>query len=526
MIPRDGITLQYLIQASRRCFWYLVVPFFVITMATLVYCIKAPKVYKSSTLILVQPQEIPDEYVQATVTSDAKSRLNTLKQQVMSRPKLEEIIKEYDLYPRIRAVGSMYDAVETMRKRISVEVKESRSRRDDAPASFEVAFEGDEPSTVRDVTAAMASLFVEDDLRFREDQAVSTSKFLDRELKRIREELRQKEEEVRQFKEEYMGMLPEQMQNNYQILAQLQQQLDSLNLTLQHNEDRRVLLQSQLAGLETLKANPIQGGEQRPLSLDELRQQFQNLRSRYSERHPDVIRLAATIARMEEQENNSFQGDDSQGSSVPSSPTEAPRLMLVQKETLLTQLKMIDREVQKLNQEKRQTSNQIETYRRRIEDGPKIEQMFVDLRRDYEEASENYQSLLEKKMQAQLAENLERTQKGEQFKVLEPANLPHAPFKPNIPKVLILGLAGALMSGVGLAFLRENLDQTYRSSKELEDVLKIPVLVSIPVITTTKQQRWNPYMKAGTVCVLLMMCSVLLYTFFILWKLNPLLFPL
>jgi polysaccharide chain length determinant protein (PEP-CTERM system associated) len=444
----------------------------------------------------------------------------------MSRPRLEEIIKKYDLYPKVRKAGSMFDAVETMREQIIVKVNESRGSRDAAPASFEVTFEGDEPSTVRDVTAAIANLFVEDNLRFREEQAVSTSKFLERELKRIREELRQKEEEVRQFKEEYMGMLPEQMENNYRILAQLQQQLDSLNVTLQQTEDRRVLLQSQLAGLETLKADLTRSGKERPLSLDDLRQQLQNLRSRYSERHPDVIRLEATIARMEEQESNSLQGNDLQESSIPTSPSEAQRLMVVQKESLLTQLKMIDSEAQKLNQEIGQTSKQIETYRRRIENGPKIEQVFLDLRRDYEEASENYQSLLEKKMQAQLAENLERTQKGEQFKVLEPANLPQTPYKPNIPKVLMLGLMLALSGGGGLAFLREHLDQTYWSSKDLKGVLEIPVLVSIPPITTDNQQRWNLFRKATTVCVLLVMCSAIFYALLVLWRQNPLLLPL
>ena len=125
MIPQDGITLQYLKIALQRRLWYAVVPFFVLAMASVLYCIVAPKVYQSSTLILVQPQEVPAEYVQPTVTSNATSRLNTLKGQVMSRPRLEEIIKKYDLYPEVRASRTMQDAVELMREHITVEVNES-----------------------------------------------------------------------------------------------------------------------------------------------------------------------------------------------------------------------------------------------------------------------------------------------------------------------------------------------------------------------------------------------------------------
>ncbi|NVM57911.1 MAG: hypothetical protein HWN51_07320, partial [Desulfobacterales bacterium] len=251
MIPKDGINLQYLKEAFVRRFWYVVLPFFVVSMVTIGYCIKAPRVYKSSTLILVQPQEVPPDYVKSTVTSDARARLNTLREQVMSRPRLREVIKRYDLYPRVRAAGTMYDAVELMRKHIHVEVRQTR-RRDTSPASFEVSYEGQDPAKVRNVTTAIANLFIEDNLKLRERQAAGTSKFLERELERMRQDLRQKEELVRQFKEKNMGLLPEQMENNYRILAQLQQHLDSLNATLQQTEDRKVLLQSQLDRLEAL----------------------------------------------------------------------------------------------------------------------------------------------------------------------------------------------------------------------------------------------------------------------------------
>jgi len=152
--------------------------------------------------------------------------------------------------------------------------------------------------------------------------------------------------------------------------------------------------------------------------------------------------------------------------------------------------------------------------------------MFVDLRRDYAEANENYQSLLQKKMQADLAENMERTQKGEQFFVLEPADLPPKPIKPNIPKILLLGFMMAAASGLGLAFIREHLDPTFWSAKDLEGILELPVLVSIPVIATTRDSRLKLLKKVGTVCALVLMSSALLFALFVLWKRNPMLLPL
>ena len=534
MIPYDGMSLQYLKAALRRRFWHVVVTFFVIFMATLLYCIIAPKVYRSSTLILVQPQEVPADFVRPTVTSDATSRLNTLKEQIMSRPRLEELIKKYDLYPKVHAAGTMYDAVETMRKHITLEVKETRGRRDTAPAAFEVSYEGREPATARDVTAAIANLFIEDDLRLRERLTAGTSRFLEKELERMREELRKKEELVRQFKEENMGRLPEQMENNYRILAQLQQHLDSVNQTLQQTEDRKVVLQGQSSRIEALRSGTIHsGGEQGGttvnyslLSLDELREQLEDLRSHYSDKHPDVVRLNAKVLRLEKDQHSAASTrTGSESAVIRPGASRAQQFMVAQREDLITQLKLTDKEIQNLIKEKRQASRQIEEYRQRIETGPRIEQMFLDLRRDYEEASENYQSLLEKKLQAKLAENLERTQKGEQFIVLEPANLPLKPSKPKVLKILALGFIFALVCGLGLGYLREYLDPTFWSSKHLENVLELPVLVSVPVVDTTKERRWRLLKRAGTVSAVISMACVLLYALFVLWKIDPTAFP-
>jgi len=532
----SGISLHYLMAALQRRFWYVVVTFFVIFMATLIYCMQAPKVYRSSTVILVQPQEVPYDYVRPTITSDAIARLNTLKEQVMSRPRLEKIIIEYNLYQKVRSAKTMFDAVERMRRHVEIKINEpggSRRRHDVAPASFEVSFVGTNPVKVRDVTATIANLFIEDNLRLRESQAVSTSRFLERELEGMREELRRKEERVRQFKEEHIGMLPEQMENNYRILTQLQQHLDSLNAIFQQTENRKVLLQVQLGRLETLQAEALEArvslsgaaNGPRPLSLEELRQKLETLQSRYRDQHPDVIILKKTIARLEKKKGGTDTEADVGGHSASSINSEARRLLIVQKEDLIIQLKLIDKEIDKYTDEKGQTSAQIKAYRNRIEGGPKVEAMFVDLRRGYEEAQENYQSLLQKKMQAKLAENLERTQKGEQFIVLDPANLSLKPFKPDILKVLIRGFMAALASGLGLGFVKEYFDPTFHSSKDLEYDLHLPVIVSIPVIMTPKRDRLELYKKMGTVTALVFLSLTLLYAFLVLLRKNPTILP-
>jgi polysaccharide chain length determinant protein (PEP-CTERM system associated) len=522
MIPKDGLDVKYFLAAFKRRLWYVVIPFFLVFMAVVIYCIKAPRIYRSSCLILVQPQEVPRDYIRPTVTTDVQSRLSSITEQIMSRSRLENIIIQHNLYPASRAAGDVYGAVLKMRSKIKITFKQNSGRRGSPPA-FEVAFEGREPVKVRDVTDALANIFIDENLKIREEQAAGTSRFLERELERMREILRQREKLVVEFRQEYTGFLPEQMQNNYRILSQLQQHLDSINTALQKSEDRKVLLKTQLSRLGALRAGDT---DQELYNLDELRQKLERLKLRYSYRHPDVVRLKALIARLDKEEQITPSDIDSEAPNLTTDLTEDHNIMHVRKGGLLDELQMHEKEIQLLHKEKAKTSSQIEKYRERIELGPKIEQMFVDLRRDYQTAGGNYQSLLQKKLEADLAQNLERTQKGEQFRIQDHAYLPREPHKPDIPKMLTMVMMLALGSGFGLAFLLEYLDPTFWSRKDLEAVLELPVLVSVPVIQTDKERRWNKLKLAATMCFLLVMSSTLLYAMYVLWKKVPGLLPI
>jgi polysaccharide chain length determinant protein (PEP-CTERM system associated) len=421
----------------------------------------------------------------------------------------------------------MFGAVEKMRGYIQITFKSGWGESGSPPA-FEVGFHGRDPVKVRDVTAALGNIFLEENLRLREQQAANTSKFLEGELEKVKDDLRQWEDKVRRFKEKHAGLLPEEMENNYRILTQLQQHLDSINTAIQKTEDRRLLLQTQLSKLNSLSdGSSVAGGKsEEPMTLDGLRRRLQTLQTRYSDRHPDVIKLKAMIAKLESQHESGHLPKEPGKSDGQTSSGNPQTLVHFEKEDRSTELRIIDKEIFSLRTDKIKTEGQIEQYRQRIEMGPKIEAQFVDLRRGYEQASANYQSLLEKKLQADLSENLEQTQKGEQFKIQDRAYLPQKPFKPNIRRILSMGIMLGLSSGFGLAFLLEFLDCTFRSRKEVESVLNLPVLVSVPVIQTKEQRRWAKLKVAATVCAILAMSSTLLYALYVLWKNNRWFLPI
>ncbi len=527
MIPKEGLDLAYVREALQRRLWFVVTPFFLVFLGVILYCIFAPRVYRAETLILVEPQKVPGEFVSSTVTIDLNSRLRTITQQIKSRTRLEKIIHDYDLYPDIRASATMTDAVDLFSQKIEVNVRGGRH-------AFQIAYEGRDPAKVRDVTNTIANLFIEDNLKLREAQAANTTVFLDRELQRLQETLHQKETKIREFKEKYRGFLPEDMEQNNTMMAHLQKQLDSINATIQQTKDRKVLLETQLNNLRRMEANFGSNGSGASALLDagsgeggsskqwesadiqKLRAELRRLKARYSEKHPDVMKIEAMIAKLQ-----------AQGDTGPETPDEETgngddaSLFASQIEEMDAQVMMTNRELAKLRAQAAKLEKELDMYQQRIEKGPKVEQMLVDLRRGYGQVEGNYNSLLSKKFKAKLSENLEVAQQGEQFTILDHAKLPDKPYKPKTRKLLLFGFLAALATGLGMAFSAEYLDRSFFLTKDVESTLQLPVLVSVPLIVTDKDRKGILVRRVVSAAALVSIMTILLAALYFLWRLDP-----
>jgi uncharacterized protein involved in exopolysaccharide biosynthesis len=249
--PEKLLTTHDYLEIVLRRKWYIIIPLVVSILISFGVCKYLPKVYKATTLILVQPQSIPENYVRPTITDTVINRLNTIGQEIMSRTRLEKVIEEFNLYKDLRKKFPMEEAVEAMRKAIEVKVQEEKKER--TRNSFTISFEGEEPKTVMMVTNKLASLFIEENLKVRELQAGGTSEFISKELLTMEDLLKRKEQEIRAFKERNMGQLPQQLDANLRILEQLQQQLRTASEKIRAAEDRTIIFQGQLEQLKKLE---------------------------------------------------------------------------------------------------------------------------------------------------------------------------------------------------------------------------------------------------------------------------------
>lgn len=477
----DNFDLTKYIDMALRRKWWIILPFLVTILAGLAFALVAPKVYEAETLILVQPQRVPQNYVRSIVSTDIEERLRTISQQVTSRTNLESIVNSYHLYSGKEML--LDQKVELLRKKTNIQVVRG-GRGGDA---FRISFTYGDPKIVMEVTNALASNFISQNLKIRESQALGTSDFLADEVETARKRLAEKEENLKKYREKYMGGLPEQLQTNLSVLTRLQGQLDQYAENLRDAENRKIAIQKQIADASSARTVvgdqvlPIQAGG--PDQLTDLRNQLASLEARYTPNHPDIIRLKETIAKLAAKEKK----EKEEPQELPSrrmSP-EAHRML----QTLNRQLIDVGLEISGLKTEIVKTRNQIKWYEKKVEDTPKREQELLGLNRDYENLKELYNSLLNRKLEAEIAVSMEKKQKGEQFRVLDPAKLPERPIKPDIRKILLMAMALGIGLGGGLAYLIEMFDTSYKDPKDVEKELGLPVLVSMPIRYTEKELR-------------------------------------
>ena len=490
-----------------RRIWYIVIPFTVIMVAAVLYAFSLPKMYSATTLILVTPQKVPDTFVRPTVTSRIEDRLQSIGQEIMSRTRLEQVISEFKLYSEEAKSLSGEEIIELMRKNVQVEIKGKEGY-------FTISYIGKDPRAVTMVTNKLASLFIEENLKLREQQAQGTSEFLSIELNAMRTKLEEQEGAITRFKKQFMTELPEQRDANLRILEQLQLQSQKISDNLKAAQDRKLIIQKQLSDMKIQMAlgpvseNPkeertdtttLSDLSQPPLpkqkaqSLEEARLSnarnlLSELKSKYTGRHPDIVRIERYIAELEkniEKMKAQDMGGNLSGSEASKKKKDDEKMDMESNpfyKEMESQLVAADLEVKKLKEEDSKIKARIAEFQARVENTPVRELGMTSLTRDYQNTKETYQSLLKKNQEAQQAENLERRQKGEQFKVIDPARIPEKPMQAKVFKILLAGLLLGMGSGLGMAFLREQMDRSFRDAEDLEATVEFKVLANIPKI--------------------------------------------
>jgi polysaccharide chain length determinant protein (PEP-CTERM system associated) len=537
---------EHYIQLLYHRKWKAIITFVAVSIITVAVSHSLPNIYTSETVILVDPQKVPDSYVRATVTGDVRNRLGTLTQQILSATRLQKIIEAYGLYPEERKKMAREDVIAAMRKDINTSMIVGGGAQGDLQA-FKVIYSGKDPRLVAQVTNQLAAMFIDENLKAREQQATGTTDFLRNQLDESRKALEQQERLLSDFKLKHVGEMPEQQSATLTVLGQLNNSLQQVNDALSRSEQQRSYLQSMMTQsspvvdvdggadvMDTGMTNPAapktaapnKGGGPVPGSLADDKAQLVMLLSRYTETHPEVRKLRQKIQDREAKEGPASQPVEvaaQNGPPVPAPPapkkksSPPPAVTASVNPVLLSQLKAVEAEITKYKEEQQRLNKVVATYQAKLEAIPVREQQMSQLVRDYDMNKSHYSQLLDKQLSAETATQLEIRAKGERFSILDPAQPAQRPSKPNRLLIDAAGMGAGLVLGFLVALGTELFGMSILCAEQIPLVNGNQVLEVIPVIVTqTEEKRRRRHMiiaVASCVVVTIVSGGALLYHF-------------
>ena len=475
----------------RRRWWIILVPTLVGCVGVYLASLLLHDQYTSTTLVLVEGQKVPENYVKSVVTEDIGEQLGTMQQQIMSRTRLQPIVEKFDLYKSEKGGLSMEDRIDLLRKAISVDPVKSliSSGRDQLPG-FIISFTADDPRQAQQVCSEITSMFIEEYLKLRVQSATGTTDFLRTQLDDAKKRLDEQDSRLADFKRKYMGSLPGNEQTDMNLMTSYGSQLDAVTNELTRAQQDKAYAESLLAQQLSARQNSQKSAEVSQDSLQkqlgDLQAQLVSMRAHYTEDYPDVIKLKQDIAALQKKI-----ADKKAPSEQETSPTQAAsnRPEPPQIQQLRLQVHNMGIFVKQKTQDQARLRQLLASYQRRLSMSPAVEEEYKAITRDHQTALQFYNDLLAKTDQSEMARDLERRQQGEQFRLMDPADLPEKPSFPNRPLFAGAGLGVGFALGIGICLLLELLDKSLRTENDVELMLGLPTLAMVPVIDSRRKNR-------------------------------------
>lgn len=482
---QSSLSLGHYWALARHRRWFLIAALFTgWALVVGVSLLLRPR-YRSETVILVEQQKVPERYVESNVAIDFQQRLQNLTEQILSRTRLLGIASNYHLYANSKHKGDPDALVSMMRKDIKIElVKANESQ----ITAFKVSYSASGPRLAQQITGELTSLFIEDSLHNRQQLSEDTTQFLQVQLEHARDDLAQQEQRLREFKTRNLGELPEQLQGNLQILSGLQSRLQGATEALNQAEQQKLYLDSLMSQYRSQRSS---AGDASPATLPVLEQQLEKMRSqlndlsaRYTPQHPDILHLREQIATAEKLKAKMEQDLKSGKKADASLPVVTPAEMQLE-----GQIKANDLNIANRKREISDLEMQLRQYEGRLNLTPMREQQLAAVTRDYQQSRTNYESLLAKKQQSEMATSLEKQQQGEQFRVLDPPSLPAKPYFPDRFLLSLVGFGAGVGLALGVLMFFELSDARIYLQEDLQQLTSAPVLVGIPIVATPAEER-------------------------------------
>lgn len=477
MVRNGEFTIADVKRVVRKNWWILPVCALGLGVVAVLLALQLPKQYTSQTLVLVARPAVSEEVVKHVVSEDFNQRLAGMKGRILSRSRLEPVIEKFNLYAADRSKVHMEDLVDRLRGAITITPLEAMPGIQYANLpGFSVSVTFGEPQMAQQICTELTSMFMEEDARNNSEKAKITTSFIVQQLDEAKTKLDEQDAKLAEFKRQHIGSLPEEDQRNLGLLGSLNAELDATTQAMTRTQQDKSLNETILSQQEANWKASEKG--ENPESLeDQLRarqEQLTVLRARYTEEHPDVVKLKSEIEDLKKKINADPNTTDSP---KPRKVAEPPQL-----QQLRAKIQQSDQSFAELVKRQARIQDQIRVIESHIESSPVVEMQLKELTRNHQNALDFYNDLLKQRNVAEMDTQLIRQQQSEHLSVLDAPSLPTSPSFPKMLNFAGGGIAVGAAFGLLILYLLMAMDKTLHTEREVETYIKLPVLASVPML--------------------------------------------
>lgn len=453
-----------------------------------------PPVYSATARILVETQQIPNALARSTVTADASERLELIRQRLLTRQNLIEIIDQYKLYEQYTAMP-LADKIENLRR---ATVFENIAFGGGGVSAFTIAVSTPSPVLAASVTNEFVTRALDLNLKQRTARATETVEFFKQEVANLSRALADIENRILEMKVENPLSLPETM-------GFRASEVQSLEKKLFDNKSRRLQLENQKQEIVMVLS---QGLQVPAAQLSPLQQQLQTLQSELAQQklvlspsHPTIRALEGRIASIESA-LTAESGDESEEKVDPTA---------YQRGRLERQINIIEVELSRLSEVMAKDEERLDELREALDRAPEVEMELSGLIRRKAEMQQQYASAAAKLSDAETGEKLEVNRQAERLVVIEQAQVPTSAKSPNRIMIAVGGAIGSLVLGIGIAVLLELINSSIRSTRDMQRKVGLMPIVVIPYIRTKREIRVGRIRLAAAALVIVICIPTALY---------------
>lgn len=455
--------------------WIVVLVAWLVAIPGWIFVASMPSVYQSSSRIYVDTSSVLQPLLRGiAIQSNIASQVQLMKQTLLSRPNLMEVARKTDYDLTVTSDSQMEALLSSLRSRTSV----SSSRQN----VFSISFEDTDPQRARDVVQALLTIFVESNLGESRQSLDTAEEFLDQQIKDYEARLEEAESHVAQYRQDHIdldlggGDFVNRAVGAKNRVEELQQRL---NVAVA----QRGLLNQELQGIpETVPSDLTNAGppDNTELRIVELEATLRQLKSRYTEKHPDVVATQRQLdALLEKQEENlkALEVADKQGGpGAVDSDYGTPNPLYSQVKLRLVE---VESEIESLRQRLANARAYAGSLAEKAENVPRVQAEYQRLNRDYGIIKSRYEALLGRRESARMSRSRDEVGQEVQYRMIEPAIVPNQPVGPDRPLYLSAALVFSLAAGLGMALLLVILDTSVSSVAELRNLTGLAVLGSV-----------------------------------------------